>query len=59
VLGFFRRPKKLCRGILISYRAIAIAPQACVCGRKTHRIDSQSGSPTGKRCEYTVHKREI
>src|SRR5271166_2563204 len=48
--------QKLRSGILISYQAIAIARQACACGHKIQRIGSQSGSPTGKRCEYTVHK---
>jgi hypothetical protein len=56
---FLSTPKKLCSGILISYHAIGIAPQACTCGHKTQRISSQSVSPTIKRCEYTLHKGEI
>ena len=56
---FPSRLKNLQSGILISYHAIEIAPQACACVHKTKRISSQSVSPTGKRCEYTLHKREI
>jgi len=56
---FLSTPNKLCSGILISYHAIGIAPQACACGHKTYRISSQSVSPTVKRCEYTLHEGEI
>jgi hypothetical protein len=56
---FLLTPKKLRRGILISCQNTAIARQACDCSDKTQRIASQSASLTGKRCEYTIHKREI
>jgi hypothetical protein len=51
--------QKIRRGILISYQATAIARQACAWGDKTQRIAFQSASSTVKRCEYTLHKREI